>query len=128
MTKSEFNYGKNSFVKPAEFALIKNKQIQETTSTLEEYFKKKAEDIPSKLQYYFFSDSNEKIVTLGNVLLQMKNHISFDATEDSTSLFVVIGEIDNPNLSIAFMIEWTNNMCELGFKHDCEFGGWELIY
>jgi hypothetical protein len=39
-------------------------------------------------------------------------------------LQVITGWTEKIEMSDANVAAWTRGMCELGFKHDCEFDGW----
>ena len=37
---------------------------------------------------------------------------------------IVTGWSTPLSMATAAVVEWTENMCNVGYKHDCEFDGW----
>ena len=84
-----------------------------------------ARDNELKLEFFFHSKSPDKIEALTAKLDQLNYHVEFGKAAACKNLFVIAGWTTNMKMDDQTLIHWTNKMCELGYKFDCDFDGFE---
>jgi len=50
--------------------------------------------------------------------------VEYDISAADKKLFVITGWTSKIKMSEEIVKQWVENMCNLGFKFDCEFDGW----
>ena len=84
------------------------------------------EDRMCKLEYFFYTNAVEKAGSLSAELSDMGYDASFDASNPGKKIKVVAGATVPVQMATDKDLEWTESMCNIGYKHDCEFDGWGL--
>ncbi len=84
------------------------------------------EDRMCKLEYFFYTNAVEKAEELSAELTEMGYNAEFDETSPGRKMKVIAGATVPVQMATEKVLEWTETMCNLGFKHDCEFDGWGL--
>ncbi len=77
-----------------------------------------------KLEYFFYTDSNEKATILAEELNKLNYSVEYGQSAGDKKLFVVTGWTEKMKMDESTVVNWTKRMCETGFHHDCEFDGW----
>ncbi len=74
-----------------------------------------------KLEYFFYTDNEENANNLSNEFkkINYKSEVVFDNEE-----YLITGWSIKMKMSNEVVLEWTKQMCEIGYKFDCEFDGW----
>ena len=84
------------------------------------------EDRTCRLEYFFYTNSQEKAAALSFELCEMGYAAKVQETGPGKKIRVVAGATVPVQMATEKVLEWTELMCTVGFKHDCEFDGWGL--
>lgn len=76
------------------------------------------------LEYFFYTNTDEKAKALAEELISLGYSAEYGPSAKDKSVFVITGWTTKIQLSQQVVEEWQNQMCDLGYKHDCEFDGW----
>lgn len=82
------------------------------------------EDTMLKLEFFFYTDSNEKAQLLAEDLKSIVYSVEFGDSAEDENMKIITGWSSPLKMSSQPVLDWTEEMCCLGFKHDCEFDGW----
>ena len=77
-----------------------------------------------RLDYFFYTDTQEKALALAADLEKLAYNVEVDAEPGVNGLFCISGQATAIKMTTEAMISWTRNMCELGYQNDCRFDGW----
>lgn len=77
-----------------------------------------------QLEYFFFTDSPLKATGLMIELKERGYEIEHGRSDESEDVYIITGWTDKLPMSEASIVQWCNEMCELGYQFDCEFDGW----
>jgi regulator of RNase E activity RraB len=77
-----------------------------------------------KLEYFFYTNSMDKAKSLADVIQKMNYNVKYGKSAGDKKLFVITGWTTKMVMSDLVVIDWTKQMCDLGYKFDCEFDGW----
>jgi len=77
-----------------------------------------------KLEYFFYTDTVEKAAALAAELKNKNYEVEHGPSASDTKVQVVKGWTVEIAMNDAAVLDWTREMCVLGFKHDCDFDGW----
>jgi hypothetical protein len=83
-----------------------------------------AEGTLLKLEFFYFTNAQDK----ADAFVKSLKKIDYDAkchrsTKDPNR-WLVDGWTTPIPMDEATVVQWTQEMCEAGFLHDCEFDGW----
>ncbi|MFI8605896.1 tetratricopeptide repeat protein [Cellulophaga baltica] len=78
-----------------------------------------------KLDYSFYTNKNEKAEEL-NSELKAKQYETSDIVKEK-KYWRIHGWTRKIKMDNNSIDNWTTEMCQLGYKHDCEFDGWGTI-
>ena len=84
------------------------------------------EDRSVKLEYFFYTNSVNKAEALSSELGGIGYQAEFEKCDNPTKIRIVVGASEPVQMAEAQVLEWTEKMCNIGYKHDCEFDGWGL--
>jgi len=102
-----------------------NKQMQMTPQTLDQLRKYNiAVDKELKLEYFFYTNSAAKAEQLAFEIEKLNYKVESGVSTSDKKLFMVTGWTTKMKMSNEVVIQWTKEMCELGYKFDCDFDGW----
>ncbi len=85
-----------------------------------------SEDKTCKLEYFFYTNTSEKAAALSSELSEMGYHADVESSGPDTKIRIVAGATVPVLMATEKVLEWTELMCTVGYKHDCEFDGWGL--
>ena len=85
-----------------------------------------AEDRSVKLEYFFYTNSVDKAEKLSADLGGMGYNADVQNCDSPKKIRIVAGASAPVQMARDKILEWTETMCNTGFKHDCEFDGWGL--
>jgi regulator of RNase E activity RraB len=77
-----------------------------------------------RLEYFFYTNDKQKASKLSEELLQMGYSGVHRPSASDAKTFVITGWTTKMTMDESTVVSWTKQMCELGFKHDCDFDGW----
>jgi hypothetical protein len=77
-----------------------------------------------RLEYFFYSYSNDKASGLAAELAARGWTAESRPSIDASKTFVITGWTSPVIMGDDAVLQWTKDMVEHGYKHDCEFDGW----
>lgn len=77
-----------------------------------------------KLEYFFYTDNIDKAKNLANEIEKLKYTVNYGKSAGDKKLFVITGWTIKMAMADTIVINWTKQMCDLGYKFDCDFDGW----
>jgi hypothetical protein len=83
-----------------------------------------SEDSKLKLEYFFYTNSEDKAAALHKALVELGYSGEYGRSDSDDSIYIVTGWTVPINMSKNSAVSWTESMCRLGFEHDAEFDGW----
>ena len=83
-----------------------------------------SEQTELKLEYFFYTDTAAKAAALAGVLSQKGYTVEHGPSAGDKKLFIVTGWTRPMLMNEPTVVEWTRQMCRIGFEHDSEFDGW----
>lgn len=115
----------STFVSEADFKSNRIKQITMAPQTMEQLRGYGVTDESKlKLEYFFYTNTKEKAGELARNLSNRGYDGTHDVSAGDPSLFVITGWTTPLQMSNEVVAAWTGEMCDLGYKFDCEFDGW----
>lgn len=113
------------FVSESAYNSNKSTQTQLTPQTLGQLRKLNVdEERALKLEFFFYTDTAEKAQALTTDLSNLGYETSNSLSASNSKEYVITGWTTKILMTDSCVGEWVNQMCELGYKHDCEFDGW----
>lgn len=114
-----------TFVTESEFNKNCDKQMQMTPLTIEQLRKLNIkEENELKLEYFFYTNNAEKAKKFASEMEKLNYSVSHGVSAGSKKLFIVTGWTTKMKMENEIVKNWTKQMCELGYKFDCDFDGW----
>lgn len=83
-----------------------------------------SDDEKLKIEFFFYSRSPIKAESLARELRNLKYEVETGKSAGNKNLFIITGWTTKMKMDDKTMQHWTEDMCELGYKFDCEFDGW----
>lgn len=77
-----------------------------------------------RLEFFFYTDTAEKAAALAAELAKKNYEVEHGPSASDAKVQVIKGWTSEILMSNAAVLDWTNEMCTVGFAHDCEFDGW----
>lgn len=113
------------FVSEIAFNNNRDKQMQMTPQTLDQLRKLDVTaDKELKLEYFFYTNTAEKAEKLAAEIGKLDYTVQHGVSAGDKKLFIVTGWTNKMKMADDEVKQWTKQMCELGYKFDCEFDGW----
>ena len=124
-----FNFFKNNeskkFVNEQDFNKNLSKQLQMTPMTMEQLRKINiSEDKELKLEFFFYTNTLEKANNLELELNKINYQVESRQSASNKKEYIVTGWTTKMKMTDEIVKRWTKEMCEIGFKYDCDFDGW----
>ena len=114
-----------AFVSEADFKANRIKQTTMAPQTMEQLRGYGVTDESKlKLEYFFYTNTKEKAEVLAEELAGRGYNGEHDVAAGNPSQFVITGWTTPMSMSNEVVVSWTGDMCDLGYKFDCEFDGW----
>lgn len=82
------------------------------------------EDKELKLEFFFYSNSLDKVGKLSDELKKLGYDLGFGPSSGDKKLFVSTGWTTKMRMDNLTVKAWAHDMCEVAYKFDCEFDGW----
>lgn len=122
---SLFSNRPKQFVSEADFRQNMAEQMAMTPMTLQQLRKiGVTPDRELKLEFFFYTDSLQKAVSLANDLKQRGYEIEHGPSASDKATQIITGWTVKMTMEDGGVLDWTRDMCQLGFSHDCDFDGW----
>ena len=113
------------FVSENDFRKNLSSQLKMTPQTLEQLKKLDIDDTKElKLEYFFYTNSLEKAKIFADQIKADNFNTEYHQAAIGKDQFVITGWTNPMKMDEEIVGTWTKKMCELGYKHDCEFDGW----
>ena len=121
--KSKSNQGQ--FVEEKAFNKNLQNQMKMTPSTLKQLREiGVSSDKQLKLEFFFYTNTLEKAEQLSSQLQKLDYQSDHGFAAGSKTEYIVNGWTSKMEMSDEEVSNWTKEMCEIGYKFDCEFDGW----
>ena len=85
-----------------------------------------AEERQVRLEYFFYTNAVDKAGALSKELAGMGYDTEVQDSGNNKKVRVVAGSTAPIQLATDKVLDWTEAMCNTGYKHDCEFDGWGI--
>ena len=82
------------------------------------------EDSELKLEYFFYTNNEDKAASLRKALVNLGYSGEFGQSASDDSIYIVTGWTTPIKMDRDSAVTWTESMCKIGFEHDAEFDGW----
>lgn len=113
------------FVSEKEFHKNEANQKDMVPETMEQLRKVDVnENKQLKLEFFFYTNSAKKAEELSHELSLMNYTVESRISEGNNDLVLITGWTSKMTMTNNTVIDWTGEMCRLGFKFDCDFDGW----
>lgn len=80
-----------------------------------------------RIDYFFYTDTLEKSQVLTKEIQKLDYIVHSDVASHDKNLFVIRGRTTQMKMMHEILRRWVTEMCELGYKHDCNFDSWQII-
>ena len=77
-----------------------------------------------KLEYFFYTNSLEKAKAFSKEIAKLGYTTKYGESQGVKNEFVVTGWTSKMKMDDKTVLSWTQMMCNLGYKFDCDFDGW----
>jgi len=77
-----------------------------------------------RLEYFFYTNTREKAESLGNELHERGYSVEVCQSAGNKKNSYITGWTNAIRMTDEDVVNWTKEMCEIGFKYDCQFDGW----
>jgi hypothetical protein len=77
-----------------------------------------------KVEFFYFTDAREKAEAFVRSLTKIDYDAKARASTKHPGRWLVEGWTTPIPMDEETVVQWTQEMCEAGFMHDCEFDGW----
>ncbi len=116
---------KNKFVSEKKFESNLSKQMNWTPQTIKQLSKYGITDKSElKLEYFFYTNSEQKALNLSKELINLGYTSIVDFSVTNKKKYLINGWTIKLKMDEKNILNWTKEMCELGYKYDCDFDGW----
>ena len=113
------------FVSKPAFAENRAKQAAMTPQTMKQLRSHGVTDSTRlKLEYFFYTNSKVNASALASELDARGYVGGHQVAAGDPSLFVITGWTTPMLMTDATVVTWSEEMCDVGYKFDCEFDGW----
>lgn len=115
----------NRYVTEESFKNNIQKQVDMTPQTLDRLRKAGVSaDKELKLEFFFYTNSDDKAKKLADALAKLSYSVEHRLAAESKTGFVITGWTTKMKMSEDVVKKWTKEMCQLGYKFDCDYDGW----
>jgi len=119
------NRGDGRYVSKKAFETDWSKQASASTQTLKELRKHDVtEQTQLKLEYFFYTDTAEKAAAFADALLEKGYTAEHGPSAAGDKTFLITGWTTPMTMDGLTVVQWSRQMCKIGFEHDCDFDGW----
>lgn len=118
---------KKQFVFELDFMTNRGRQSHLAIATLVELRESNVEEEDElSADYLFYADTLEKANNLTSELKAMNHLVRLEKLANK-KLFVIKGQTTPMKMMHEVLRQWAIDMCDLGYKYDCDFEGWEIV-
>lgn len=118
---------KKQFVSEIDFITNCGKQSHAAIETLVRLRDSAVEEEDElKIDYFFYTNTLEKSQILAKEIQKLDYTIHNEVASNNKKLFVITGRTTEMKMMHETLRKWVAEMCELGYKHDCNFDHWKI--
>lgn len=118
---------KKQFVSETNFSTNRSRQSHLAIATLVRLREVNVEEEDTlKVDYFFYADTIEKAQELTKALENFNYKVENKVDVNNKKLFIIQGQSTPIKMMHEVLRKWAVDMCELGYKYDCDFEGWEI--
>jgi hypothetical protein len=120
-----FSGNPKKFVSRESFETNLANQLAMTPQTLAQL--RKYNVTPEKkrqLEFFFYTNATSKAAALAEALNRMQYEVEHRPSASDKRLQVITGWSVAIPMQDNLVLDWSKEMCAVGFEHDCEFDGW----
>ena len=77
-----------------------------------------------KLEFFFYTDMVEKAAALAEDLAKRGYEVEHRPSASDEKIQIITGWTAEILMTEDNVLDWTKEMCALGFARDCDFDGW----
>lgn len=120
-----FKSASKRFVAPGTFEPDLRKQLTVTPQTVAQLRALGVTTETSlRLEFFFYTDTADKALALTSALADLKYQVEQKVSASDKKLRVITGWSTAMQMKDDVVLAWTEQMCRIGFSHDCDFDGW----
>ena len=124
-----FLFGNSSandrYVSEASFKKNLANQVNMSSQTIEQLRKYDVSDKDKlKLEFFFYTNSKEKSISIAEKLAEKGYSVEYGKSAGDNDSFIITGWTNKIIISEKIVKNWVKEMCEIGYRNDCEFDGW----
>jgi len=120
-----FSKSPKRFVSEKAFEKNVEQQMSWTPQTLEQLRKYGASpEKELKLEFFFYTNTADKAAALAGDLLKRGYEVKHGPSASDPKIQVITGWTTRMPMSDGAVLDWTKDMCTVGYAHDCDFDGW----
>lgn len=117
--------GNNQFVTEQAFKSNLTKQMQMTPQTMKQLRKiDVSADKELKPEYFFYTNTADKAKLFADEIGKLNYEVKYEQSAGDKKSFLITGWTTKMTMEDNVVASWTKEMCELGYKFDCDFDGW----
>lgn len=113
------------YVSESRFINVRTNQIAADIAVLDELYKSGIDRTQElRLEYFFYTNSANKAKNLCGVLKKMDYEALYRRSASNNKEYLVTGRTTPVLTQEKEVVLWARNMCEIGYRYDCDFDGW----
>ncbi|MFL5742794.1 MAG: ribonuclease E inhibitor RraB [Flavisolibacter sp.] len=113
------------FVTEQAFKINLTKQMQMTPQTMGQLGKMNVSpDKELKLEYFFYTNTADKARLFAKEMGKLNYEVKFGQSAGKDKNFLITSWTTKMKMEENVVAGWTKQMCELGYRFDCDFDGW----
>ena len=112
LSESEFesNLAKQRAVSPETIAQLREHGVTDDTEL--------------RLEFFFYTNLESNAAKLESALKQLGYDVESGESAADDGTFIVTGWTIPIKMDESSVVQWTDDMCRVGYTHDCDFDGW----
>lgn len=80
-----------------------------------------------RIDYFFLTNTLEKTKKLEKEIQKLEYIVNYGPATHDKNLFLISGRTTDIKMMHESLSKWVAEMCELGYKHDCNFDSWKIV-
>ena len=113
------------YVTEEAFEANSSKQVEAVSTVLGVLRKHSLSDTNLRsLEFFFYTNTMEKAKLLAEELQKKEYSVAYRKSGYNKKQFVITGWTRKISIEDSALAVWAKEMCEVGYKYDCEFDGW----
>jgi hypothetical protein len=119
-------YAQKKFITEKEYQVNLARQLKWAPQTIAELRKYNVtEDKELQIKYVFYTNTLYKARSLAKEFDKLHYKTKFGKDSYNAKRFEITGWTTKMKMAATILLNWTKQMCQTGYKFDCDFDGWE---